>query len=90
MEASMGETHKAGLTRPRQSMPAFVRQALEERGLGDAYRGRPPYQRNDYLWWIKSAKQDATKQRRLSRMLDELKRGDVYMGMRWSPKRSAA
>jgi hypothetical protein len=73
------------LTRPRQSMPAFVRRALQERGLTNAYGSRPPYQRNDYLWWINSAKQDATRRRRLSRMLAELARGDQYMGMRWRP-----
>jgi uncharacterized protein YdeI (YjbR/CyaY-like superfamily) len=48
-----------------------------------AFEARPPYQRNDYLWWINTAKQDATKERRLNQMLDELERGDAYMGMRW-------
>ena len=49
------------LRRPRQPMPAMVRAALEERDLADACRARPPYQRNDYLWWINSAKLEATK-----------------------------
>jgi uncharacterized protein YdeI (YjbR/CyaY-like superfamily) len=53
------------LKRPRQHMPAFVRRALDERGLADAYRSRPPYQRNDYLWWINDAKREATKEKRL-------------------------
>ena len=30
------------LTRPQQAMPSFVRNALKERGLTDAYRARPP------------------------------------------------
>jgi uncharacterized protein YdeI (YjbR/CyaY-like superfamily) len=72
------------LKRPRQHMPAFVRRALDERGLADAYRSRPPYQRNDYLWWINDAKREATKEKRLGQMLDELQRGGVYMGMRWN------
>ncbi len=73
----------AGLRRPRHPMPAFVREALLSRGLMEAYRARPPYQRNDYLGWIGRAKRDETKQRRLAQMLDELAAGDRYMNMRW-------
>jgi uncharacterized protein YdeI (YjbR/CyaY-like superfamily) len=65
-------------------MPAFVRDALNERGLMDAYKARPAYQKNDYLGWIKRAKQDATREKRLSQMLSELKGGKKYMNMDWS------
>ena len=65
-------------------MPAFVRTALEEQGLLDAFEARPPYQRNDYLGWIARGKREDTRQRRLAQMLDELRRGDVYMKMKWS------
>jgi len=71
------------LQRPRQPLPAFVRQALVSAGLLDAYRARPPYQRNDYLGWIRRAKREETRQRRLQQMLDELRRGDRYMKMPW-------
>ncbi len=33
------------------------------------------------MGWINRAKREETKQRRLEQMLDELKRGDVYMKM---------
>jgi uncharacterized protein YdeI (YjbR/CyaY-like superfamily) len=65
-------------------MPDFVRTGLEESGLVSAYEARPPYQRNDYLLWINTAKRDDTKHKRLAQMLDELKRGDAYMRMPWS------
>ncbi|KRB01594.1 hypothetical protein ASD83_01120 [Devosia sp. Root685] len=65
-------------------MPEFVRVALEERGLSEQYQARPPYQRNDYLMWINSAKQDATKQKRLGQMLEELEARYVYMRMDWN------
>ena len=71
------------LKRPKQPMPTFVLEALNQHALKDAYDLRPPYQQNDYLWWINSAKKDATKQKRLTQMLDELKKGDVYMKMAW-------
>jgi uncharacterized protein YdeI (YjbR/CyaY-like superfamily) len=74
------------LRRPRQPMPAMVRAALEERNLADAYRARPPYQRNDYLWWINSAKLEATKMKRMRQMLRELAAGHGYMGMAWRGK----
>lgn len=75
------------LKRPRQPMPAEVRQALVERGLLQAYRDRPAYQQNDYLGWINRAKRDETKAKRLAQMLDELERGGVYMNMRHAASR---
>ena len=76
------------LKRPRHPMPEFVREALEARGLMDAYNARPPYQRNDYIGWITRAKREETKQKRLNQMLDELEKGDVYMKMDWKPRQN--
>lgn len=70
--------------RKREDMPGFVREAIEERGLREQYEARPAYQRNDYLLWINKVKQDATKQKHLAQMLDELEAGGVYMGMKWT------
>ncbi|MGB7537944.1 MAG: YdeI/OmpD-associated family protein [Anaerolineales bacterium] len=69
------------LTRAIQKMPACVRQALTKAGLTAAYRARPAYQQNDYLSWINRAKRPETKQNRLAVMLEDLRRGDRYMGM---------
>lgn len=69
------------LKRPIHPMPVYVREALKASGLEAAYAERPPYQRNDYIGWIIKAKLPATRQKRLSQMLDELARGDVYMKM---------
>jgi uncharacterized protein YdeI (YjbR/CyaY-like superfamily) len=74
---------QSNLKRPLNPMPAFVREALEAKGLTTAYEARPPYQRNDYLGWIARAKLPATRAKRLAQMLDELRRGDVYMKMAW-------
>ena len=74
------------LKRPKQTMTKFVKSALEKEGLKVAYDERPPYQRNDYLWWINDAVKDETKQRRLNNMLSELKQGHGYMGMAWRQK----
>ena len=75
------------MSRPIEPMPPTVEQALVDSGLLNAYRARPPYQRNDYLGWINRAKRLETKQRRLDQMLSELERGDVYMKMDWRPGR---
>ena len=64
-------------------MPAFVKDALEDRRLMDAYLQRPPYQQNDYLGWISNAKREHTRMRRLSQMLQELEQGGIYMKMKW-------
>ena len=70
--------------RKREDMPDFVREALDERGLREAYDARPPYQRNDYLLWINKVKREDTKQKHLAQMLEELEAGGVYMGMKWN------
>jgi len=68
-------------------MPPFVEEALRKSGLSDAYYERPAYQQNDYLGWIQRAKRPETRQRRLRQMLDELRRGGVYMKMNHPPSR---
>ena len=72
--------------RPRYPMPSFMRDALNEHGVTDAYNARPPYQRNDYIGWIQRAKREETKQKRLNQMLNELKKGNVYMKMKWNSR----
>ncbi|WP_394849299.1 YdeI/OmpD-associated family protein [Pendulispora brunnea] len=72
------------LTRAIHPMPAFVKALLVGRGLMDAYRSRPAYQQNDYIGWIMRAKLDATRQKRVTQMLDELDAGNKYMNMNWS------
>ena len=72
--------------RPRHEMPDFMRDALLEYGLDEAYRSRPPYQRNDYIGWIAGAKREETRQKRLNQMLQELRDGDRYMKMAYRPK----
>ena len=74
------------LKRRKNAMSRAVRQALNQRGLMQAYRARPPYQQNDYLGWINRAKLEATKLRRLKQMLAELERGSGYMNMAWRPR----
>ena len=74
-------TDFSNLKRPRRAMPDFVKRALMERGLMEAYEERPAYQQNDYIGWINQAKRQETKEKRLRQMLDELELGGVYMNM---------
>ena len=81
----MSEIDFSRLSRPIHSMPEFVSDVLAEHGLLEAYSSRPAYQRNDYIGWISRAKRPPTKEKRLHQMLDELRRGDVYMKMDYRP-----
>ena len=74
------------LTRTRHKMPDYIRDALNERKLMDAYRDRPDYQQNDYIGWITGAKHQETQQKRLAQMLDELEGGKLYMNMKWTKR----
>ncbi len=85
----MNPTDFSGLSRPVYPMPDFVADALAKHGLGDAYTSRPAYQQNDYVGWITRAKRPETKEKRLLQMLDELRRGDVYMKMDYRPTTDA-
>ena len=80
----MPNTKPSRLTRQKNPMPAFVRNALNERGLMPAYNERPPYQQNDDLGWNARAK--ATEVRRFNQMLDELQGREFYMNMAWKPR----
>ena len=84
----MLEKHTKRLIRPIHPIPEFVKNALLERDLMEAYRNRPPYQQNDYIGWITRAKMEKTQQKRLQIMLDELATGQGYMGMKYTPKPS--
>lgn len=42
----------------------------------EAYRARPPYQQNDDIGWSVLAKGEETRQKRLLRVLEELRAGD--------------
>ena len=81
MNPYISAEERSGLTREVHPMPAYVKEALQVKGLVDAYRERPAYQKNDYIGWITRAKREATRQKRLAQMLEELERGDKYMKM---------
>ena len=69
--------------RPRHRMPADVEHAIQQGRLRSAFAARPAYQRNDYVGWITAAKRPETRAKRIDQMIDELKRGDIYMKMAW-------
>ncbi len=71
-------------------MPDDVVEALEAAGVRGDYDGRPAYQRNDYLGWIERAKRPETRQHRIAQMIDELRRGGVYMKMAHPPSAKAS
>jgi hypothetical protein len=68
-------------------MPEYVRDALLERGLMEAYHSRPPYQQNDYIGWVTRAKCQETRERRLAQMLEELESSEKYVKMDYRPRR---
>ena len=74
------------MSRPVHDIPDFVIAALDESGLWERYRARPPYQQNDYMRWITNGKRGETQQKRLGQMLEELKNGNAYMGMKYNGK----
>lgn len=72
--------------RERYAMPDFIATALDQSNLWKRYSARPPYQQNDYIGWITRGKREETRQKRLTKMLEELQAGDAYMGMAYNAK----
>jgi uncharacterized protein YdeI (YjbR/CyaY-like superfamily) len=75
------------LKRPLAEMPDLLRAELEAADLMPAFKQRPPYQRNDYLHWIARARHPETRRKCIDRMIAELTKGGVYMGMPYRPSR---
>ena len=71
------------LKRPLQPMPDDVRERLLREGLMDAFQARPAYQQNNYLGWFTLSKREETRQKHIDQMIDELRDGHLYMGMRY-------
>ncbi|HBE86624.1 MAG TPA: hypothetical protein DDW53_16510 [Lachnoclostridium sp.] len=69
-------------------MPDDVMAELWKEDLTEAYNDRPSYQKNDYIGWITRARRPETRKKRIDQMLDELRSGDAYMGMVYSPKKN--
>lgn len=74
------------LQRPLHPMPDDVERELTERGLMEAYRERPAYQRNDWMGWLERAARPETRRKRIDSMLSDLAAGEGYMGMAWRPR----
>ena len=66
-------------------MPADVMAVLEAESVLADYEARPAYQRNDYVGWITRAAHDDTRQKRINQMVQELRKGGVYMKMDHPP-----
>ncbi|OPX88093.1 MAG: hypothetical protein A4E53_02250 [Pelotomaculum sp. PtaB.Bin104] len=77
------ELDTSRMTRPVYDIPDYVVDALDKKALWEQYRARPPYQQNDYIGWITRGKREETRQKRLYQMLEELRAGSGYMGMKW-------
>lgn len=74
-----------GHKREPKPMPGFVKGALAKAKLLDAFRARPEYQREEYLGWIDRAIGKTEKDKRLAQLVEELGKGNVYMGEAWEP-----
>jgi hypothetical protein len=71
--------------RQKHPLPDDIREALNLRGLMDAYQSRPPYQQNDYIGTlcVTPARPTATKLKRLDPMPAELESGKFYTRIDW-------
>jgi hypothetical protein len=72
------------LKRQIHPIPDFVTKALIENNLMDKYKAKPAYQQNDYIGWINRAVKYETKIKRLNQMLEELRKGNLYMKMKYN------
>ena len=86
MNKYLSKSERESLTRDIHPMPKWVEDEIKDNNVADAYRARPAYQKNDYIGWILRAKREETQQARVTQMIDELKRGVLYMKMDYPAK----
>ena len=58
----------------RLEIPADVRKALAEHGLGEFFDGCTPAHQNEYLSWIGSAKKPETRAKRIGQAMEMLRK----------------
>lgn len=80
----MDDKSQTKMIDPPSPLPAFIENALESRGLAEAYARRSAAQQAHYVRRILRAVRAETVQKRLDQMLDELE-GDLYMNKPWTP-----
>ena len=78
---------ESNLRRELNPMEDFIKDRLVKDEVLDKYNERPAYQRSQYIDWITSAKREATKEKRLNQMIDELKAGDSFKGEKYNAKK---
>lgn len=69
------------IMRERHAMPDDVLATLKSENVLADFEARPAYQQNDYVGWITRAARDETRHKRITQMIDELRKGGVYMKM---------
>jgi len=86
---SVTDTDSPRLSRSIHPMPDFLSTALAELCLLEACRSRPASQQLDPISWIFLAKRARTREKRLHQMLEERRRGEVWMKMDYRPSRGS-
>jgi hypothetical protein len=67
------------LTRQIGETPRFLERALVDFGLWEAFEGRPPRERSEYLRWLAASLDSDEQEDRVSHLLDALAAGDSLM-----------
>jgi uncharacterized protein YdeI (YjbR/CyaY-like superfamily) len=75
------------VSRPILEIPDDLKKALDDNGLWERYRARPPYQQNNYVGWVIGSKRPGIRNKRLMQFVDELRSGAQYMGSAYTPKK---
>jgi hypothetical protein len=63
-------------------IPKYIKDMLKKEELLEKYNAQIYTYRKGYVQWIEEAKQEETKQKRITKMIEEVREGNVYMGMK--------
>jgi uncharacterized protein YdeI (YjbR/CyaY-like superfamily) len=56
-------------------LPDFIKNTILEKNIHETWESLTPIQRNEYICWVTMAKQEATKEKRLRIMVENLSGG---------------
>ena len=57
------------------TLPKDFKIAIENSGLSDFWQSLTPLAKNEFLCWVESAKSESTRDRRITRVTEELNEG---------------
>jgi len=88
---ALREANRTGVyafeNRPRELSPEFLKQFQANKKAWEFFQAQPPYLKRTCIFWVMSAKQEETRIRRLSSLIESSAKGERRGQLESKPKK---